>query len=234
MRQSTEVFDLGEIGEQPQTNRPPSGNGTQPRRFSVEPRHDPGPRSSPLSEQLSLFVPGAGQLAGGSTSVGLFYLSTMGLIIAVGWAVLATLDRLPPTLEALGLPRQGGIWVLFFCYGAIALLHVTSVLAGRRADRARRPTPPWLAGTASFLVPGWGQLLNGDRKRSAVFVAGLWLTAALWILASPAMAALMARHALVHPSWLGAWISPVTRFALPVVLWTLTVYDATVSAAHRR
>lgn len=234
MAQSHDVFDLGEIGGEPATANPFPRRPARPRDYTVErPLYASPPRGS-LSEQLSLFVPGAGQLARGSWAMGLLYLSTLGWILALGWAVLATMDRLPPTLEALGLPRQAGVWTLALCYAGVSLLHVVSVLAPGAGAEQRRTMPPWLVGTASFLVPGWGQLLNGDRKRAAVFVTGLWCAGALWLLASPAMAALLARHELVLPEWIGPWTTPVARFSLPVVLWTLAVYDAAVSASHRR
>ena len=46
-----------------------------------------------------------------------------------------------------------------------------------------RPDPPHplLSACGSVILPGWGQILNGDRWRGVFFLGGLWIVAAAWI-----------------------------------------------------
>ena len=43
---------------------------------------------------LSLFLPGSGRLLRGQPALGLFFICSLGFLVTLGWAVLATIDRL--------------------------------------------------------------------------------------------------------------------------------------------
>ena len=91
-----------------------------------------------------------------------------------------------------------------------------------------------MPGVASLLFPGWGQVLNGDRGRATVFLGGLWLVAAAWILVWAPVQELFSANGFYLPSWLRILSSPAMRWTLPAVIWTLAVYDAASRAASRR
>jgi hypothetical protein len=58
-------------------------------------------------------------------------------------------------------------------------------------DALGTPPHPVVAGLASALFPGWGQLLSGHRIRAALFVACLWIAAAAWTAVTPSGIALL-------------------------------------------
>jgi len=166
---------------------------------------------------------------------GLFFISWFALLVTLGWALLNTAPRIGETLVVLGLPRAGGIWGLAVVYGAAAALYVGSIaLAVPTAARARTPVHPALAGAASAVLPGWGQLLNGDFGRAAALAAGLWVSAAAWILVMPATDALLLDLDLYLPARLAPFVSPTVRWTMPAVVWAIATYDAVASSMNRR
>jgi len=181
-----------------------------------------------------LFLPGTGELLRGERATGLFLFSFAAFLVSLGWAIYETLGRLDLTLPALGIPREAGIWTLGGLYVGLALLHVISLAAGRAETHAEGSVHPVVAALASAVFPGLGQLLNGRRIKAAMFVAGLWVVAASWILTSPPARQLLESYNLVLPAALVGFSSPAVRWTLPAVLWTLAIYDAAVSAANSR
>lgn len=189
---------------------------------------------------VSLFLPGAGQALRGDTTRGLFYFVTTAFLAAVAWAILETFDRLSGTLELLGFPVTTPFWALGGLYAAAGSLHLIAVLegAGRAGGRHGPSCHPIVSGTASALVPGWGQLLNGDRLRAGLFIAGVWIAGAVWISLSPSATGLLNAHLsavsdleqlLRRPAVV--WTAQST---MPGLLWALAIYDAASTAAQRR
>jgi len=185
-----------------------------------------------LGESLSILIPGSGQLIRGDVSVGLFFLASFGFVATLAWALTGSVDRMAATLSLLGYPPAATAWVLCGLFATAAVLHLGCVLnAGAALEPARKPV---LAGIASFLVPGWGQLLNGDRLRAVLFLGLLWLVGAGWVLVSPVAERLLADLHLYLPPWASILASPAVRWTLPAIVWTLSVYDAVSRAAGWR
>ncbi len=182
---------------------------------------------------LSVVLPGAGHLLDGRISLGLFFLSATGFLVALAWAILETLGRLSATLEALGMSRAGAVWALMALYGAAMMLHLANVVTAA-VPVTGRGAHPVVAGAASALLPGWGQFLNGDRLRAVVFLGALWVAGAAWIVGSAWTQGLLDGLGLLMPVEAQAFGSPLARFTLPAVVWSLAIYDAAASAAHRR
>jgi len=151
----------------------------------------------------------------------------------LAWAVLGNMERIAGTLSVLGYPAEFAVWSLFVLYGFAALVHVTSVAGGHDAHDGGA-LHPVVVGIASFLVPGWGQLLNGSIKRAAAFVISLWCIGATWLLAAPQTVALLDGQGLFLPEQLAWLTSAALRWTLPAVVWALAVYDAAAGAAARR
>lgn len=230
MSQDSQVYDLGEIAidaprvaaasaAAPQTARPRAVAPTTVSRAA----RAAIPTTS-YASSLSLFVPGASQMASSRGAVGFAFLSLAGLLATLAWATAGNLDRLWPTLDLLGAPPESAVWSLAALFGAFGLLHVSSVVSAVRTDAL--PPYRWISALASFLVPGWGQVLNGDRGRAAVFVSGLWLVGVAWILASPQVQSMLDARGLFLPRPLAVATTAAVRFTFPAVLWTLAVYDA--------
>lgn len=179
----------------------------------------------------ALFVPGAGHVLRGRFATGLFFLASVGFLGTLAWALLGTLDRLGPTLTLLGLPSAGGVWVLGIAFVLTAALHVASVVGAVQDGSSPGPVA---AGLASGLVPGWGQALSGRRWSAALFLTSCWVVVAAWVLVSPPVRTLLDSQGLALPGALALLSSPVARWSLPAVIWTLAVYDAAMRAARSR
>jgi len=151
-----------------------------------------------------------------------------------------TIDRLAPTLQLLGYPVTLVFWSLGVAFVLAAALHLAAVWTaeGKSSTGARPCRHPLLTGGASLLVPGWGQVLNGDRMRAMLFLGGCWFVAAAWILASRPATDLFNTYLPVVAPWEGSVRAPLVLWTLkwtaPVVVWSLAIYDAAASASSRK
>ena len=230
------VYDLGTLDPAPARPQPDAGmhpTKTMPLRTAMpravvrsQPAFDP-------AGTLSLFVPGAGQLAHGDIALGLFFLSSLACMGSLGWALVATLDRITATLRVLDLPGAPAVWALTTVFGVGGALHMASVLGANPHVDTRTPHPV-VAGLASAIVPGWGQILNGSYKRACLFVGCLWVIAAIWILALPVVQSSLESLRLFIPPEVMLFCSPAVRFTAPAVIWALSIYDAAATAAAAR
>lgn len=185
-----------------------------------------------VAGSASLFVPGSGLMMRGEWAGGLFFLVSLGLSGTLVWAILGSVDRIAGSLELLGLRPELTLWMLGATYVTAFCLYVGNVLAHSGEDRPA--LPPGVPALASLVLPGWGQVLNGHTGRAAIFLAGVWLTAAAWILDSGASAQMLEAFQVHLPRALGLLTTPAARWTLPAVLWTVAVYDALTAAANRR
>jgi TM2 domain-containing membrane protein YozV len=183
----------------------------------------------------SLVIPGASHMLRGEFAKALCLITMTGFTLTLAWAVYGTLDRLAPTLEVLGVPGAAAVWTLGALAFVLGCIHIGGVYAGARSNYRSNTTVavhPAVAGTASAIIPGLGQLLNGDRGRAAFLLSGLWLVAASWILVTPWMTGILASQNLILPNWMTVVTSPVFRWTLPAVLWTMAIYDAATRAGR--
>jgi hypothetical protein len=244
MNDEAAVYDLGEVKlDDMRPRKMPSSVASHPRHRRRELRGnavgDAGSSSIQKAWPVSfaLFIPGAGHILRGEFRRGMFYLASMGFLGALCWAVLATLDRLSATFTVLGLPPEIGLWALGVIFILAAITYVGSVCgavpSGTPSDPLKAPRP-LVSGIASLLIPGWGQALVRHRVRTALFLSGCWLVGGAWILVSPPVQALIDSQGLYLPRALVLLGSPLVRWTLPAILWTLAVYDAAFQATWRR
>jgi TM2 domain-containing membrane protein YozV len=196
---------------------------------------------SDFTQSLSVFVPGATQMVRGQVTLGLFFLSALVFLGALASAVLDTIDRLAPTLDLLGWSAALAFWVLGSAFVLAAAAHLAAVWNGCEAvtEGDRPPRHPVVPAVASLIVPGWGQILNGNRLRAMLFLGGCWLVAGTWVVCSPSTTELLSTYLPVVGPWEQLARAPLLTWSLkwtvPVVLWSLAVYDAAAGAAvHRR
>jgi hypothetical protein len=253
MGEESAVYDLGELEHESVKKRGgvvrKKGAGATRARASHRPRSQGSAPRKPVDRRtvvsmpaglpgsLSLFLPGAGQVARGNWSGGFLFLVMLGFVVASAWALAATVERLTGTMVLLGYSRAVPVWVMGGLYVAAAGLHITAVY---RADARgpdlglRRPPHPFLSGLASAVVPGWGQILNGNRGRAVLLLGAIWSIAMAWILSLDATDRMLASLGLYLPAALQFVSSPMLRWTFPAVVWSLAVYDAAASAALRR
>jgi hypothetical protein len=239
------IYDLGDLDLAATTPRPQRTRTTAPasRRAATAPpvtrtaamsvpSESAGALRFNLPGSLSLFLPGAGQLLSREWTLALFFFSSLGFLASFSWALLQTMDSLVPTLVLLGHSRAAGIWMLGGTLALAGLIHLSAILTTGRGE-GRYRTHVGLAAAASGVLPGWGQLLNGQRVKATCFVAGLWVCGLAWLLASPPLQELLLRFDLVLPRGLSILASPATRWTAPAVLWALAIYDAAQGSTRR-
>ncbi len=239
------VYDLGSLesvlGPQPgqtiQETRPAFATIRQP----LSPRVTRAPQEGlwpDVVRSLSLFMPGVSQIVRGRVQLGLFYLSALAFLGSITWATLQTLDRLAVTLDLFGLSMYFVFWTLVWIYLMVVTIHLSGVWTATE-DSPRRVRHPAVSAAASLIVPGWGQILNGDRLRAVLFLGGAWLAAGFWIAASAPVTELFNTHLPIVTPWEQLARTPLVlwnfRWTLPLVIVCLAVYDAASSAIdHRR
>ncbi len=241
------IYDLGELNlsRMPRMPRFPFRRRESNRRGATERAAAPtaanragaGAYDSGLevAGSLSLFVPGLGRIIRGDLPTGLFFISWFAFLGTLTWALLETMSRLAPTLSILGYSRGGGVWALAaIFFGAAGLYAANVLLAIPREEQVKRAPHPVVSGCASALLPGLGQIQNGDYRRATMFLSGLWLAAAAWILVLPQTQLLLEGLQLYLPRQALLFSSATVRWTLPAVIWALAVYDAASSAASRR
>ena len=144
------VFDLGELDapHHGPTNGSAYGRAVPPTRSRTAYEEFPAsfataypaPRGAGILPSLSIFVPGAGQLLLGRIAMGLCVLSSIGFLGTLGWAILASIDRLARTLDLFGIPATTILVTLLAIYILTAILHLCGVLhAHALVPRTYRP-----------------------------------------------------------------------------------------------
>jgi hypothetical protein len=244
MSDKAAVYDLGELDmpeQRPEKGPPPVVNrSARPLgEMSMRAAGNAGQTwlSGAWSVSFAMFLPGSSHILRGDLRRGLFYLASLGFLGALCWAILGTLDRLSATFTLFGLPSEIGPWVLGAIFIIAAVTYISNVCSAAPApaeyDPQRAPAP-LVSGIASLVVPGWGQAIAGHRMRAALFLSGCWLVGGAWIMVSPLMQAMLDSQGLVLPKSLELLVSPLVRWTLPAILWTIAVYDAVFQATLRR
>jgi hypothetical protein len=228
------VYDLGSHDAATAAARPRFASAVA--RAAAGLRPESRPRASWtawLSASAALVIPGAGHVLLGRVRAGLVWLGVAALAGAVGAATWGFLPRLWQAAAVLGLPSEAAVWTLGGAAAAIALLHPASVLSARLL--APRGTPhPAIASSASAVVPGWGQVLNGDLVRAGLFLVAAWLAVGAWTLASGPVQDLLVAYRLRLPAPIELLGSAPARWALVAAIWPLAIYDAGASARLAR
>jgi len=241
MGEQVDYYDLGDVDALPEASRAMAAPGgrrrAKPRNRSVTAAVSSWPAVQALASTLSLFVPGLGQAIQRDSLWSLLLASWAGLTIAGGWAILATQDRVAGLLGLFGLPAEATFWGLTLLLGILAFVHVVGVVHAHgpnlpgTADRAPHPI---VSSMASLVVPGWGQILNHQRGRAAVFLAGAWLAAGCWLVSLASRFPSVREIAPALPPALASGVGPVALIVLTSGIWSAAVYDAAASAAAKR
>ncbi|MEE9226941.1 MAG: hypothetical protein V3U66_04335 [Acidobacteriota bacterium] len=188
---------------------------------------------------LSLWICGTGQLLHGEWKIGSLYLLVLGFVFSFHYFLHQAWSRMTSWAEAVRLSEFDlliGV-ILMDLYLAVVLL--SGIYNAYRIGKAlvdveEEPSPhPLVAGLASLVIPGWGQIINGQIKKAVlflfvvfceIFALGLW-----WSVRNPVERLFLqdgnSTRVLIFLFALGAfWL----------VAWTLSVYDAILVSRYRR
>ena len=192
------------------------------------------------SSTFSLFLCGAGQAYNGQGKFGLLLLLTEALFVSVNWAVISLWSEVKEMVELFGITE----WQLFVSLAASNYLMILISLGSvhqsyRHAEeidgRFGGMDNPAISGIASMVVPGWGQLVNGQPGKAVVFLLGY--LSGLYALALLLFTPLLKLLATVDPgNILSPQVNAVSAGVLVVagIAWLLSVYDAMLVAGFRR
>ena len=115
-------------------------------------------------------------------------------------------------------------------FGVYSAYRLGQAYSGDDSDPS--PYPLWPA-VASMLVPGWGQVVNGQIRKAMVFLfvvyAGVFAVATWLILPGP-----IERLILGYSDPPQALFVGFALVAFGIVVWTLSLYDAILVAHYRR
>jgi len=189
---------------------------------------------------LSMWIWGSGQLLNGDRDLAVLLalwqvqIAALHYLVCMTWGSLRRLAHLffVSEWELLLAAAALDFWFIF-----LWLFNVSQ--AYRSAERRRGVFTGlkqwWLSGTASLLVPGWGQILNGQRMKGLCFLFA-FLTQG-WVLAFYFLTPLYRVVSDLDPNQtlLRAVIQggQITLGAT-ALLWLLSIYDAVLVARLTR
>lgn len=133
--------------------------------------------SPAIASSLSLWVWGLGQLYNGDTKLATFFFLCQLQVAAFHYMLYATWGRLRNFAELFFISEWElflyvaavDICLLFLMMFNVAQAYRTAEIGGH-GGRYGGMHQPAVSGLASLLVPGWGQMLNGQLGKGMVFL----------------------------------------------------------------
>ena len=192
-----------------------------------------------LAASLSIFVSGAGHLLHRRWRSAALYLMGFGSMLALhyvlyaAWAdVVATAAR----FERDEVDLLFGLLLLDLFFVSMSLTSVyTAFVVGhaRRGGGSAAAPNPVAPALASLLVPGWGQVVNGQILKAMAFLFvsySVVLTLAAWVLLPGPIERLL--DGLAVP--LQPTVAASALAIIGSVAWALSLYDGVLVARYRR
>lgn len=197
--------------------------------------------TSPLAAStMSLFLCGTGQIYNRQGQLGTLMLLTQVLAIALNWAAVQLWPRLVSLAEVFGLNEWQLMMGVVGADALVVLMMLASVhQAFRYADEESGGFTgtgnPVASGLASILVPGWGQLVNGQPGKAIFFLfAFLSGVAAVLLTRLTPFLKLLASVDTSHTLMPRVTTGVMATVGVAAVMWILGVYDAILVAGFRR
>jgi hypothetical protein len=189
---------------------------------------------------LSLYVWGSGQWLNGDRDLAILLVLCQGLIVALHYLVIATWGPIRRMAHVFFIEE----WELLLGAAAIDFWLIFLLLfnvsqAFKSAERQRGPfhglRQPWLSGLTSLIVPGWGQLLNGQLGKGLFFLLAFLMQA--YLLAFYLTTPLYRIVSDLDPNQL--LLRDIIQYGKVVLvvttlLWLMSVYDAVLVARYTR
>ncbi len=203
-----------------------------------------GGRSNPAAaSSLSLLMWGLGQLYNGDTKLAILFVMCEALILAFHYMLYMTWDRIRNFVhlffvsewEMMLYASSIDLCVIFLMIYNVAQAYRTAEAQGGQFHGLRQPL---LAGVASLLVPGWGQLLNGQLGKAMFFLFAFMLQ--MYVLAVYLLSPfyrIVSELDILDPKQMllnNSIRAGVAIVNATLLLWLLSAYDAVVVARYSR
>lgn len=190
-----------------------------------------------IAATLSLFMWGGGQIYNRDIKRGLSLLTAMAVFGLSFSMILINWDTVFAFLKGIGLTPINIILMFFFLYALIMLLWYGNIIhAYLSVDRTRNEPfngadHPVLSGIASTLIPGWGQMLNGQFKKGMLYLFSFFsgLFCLTFIISSTVLwpsIDLERERAAFETSLLAMLILAI----IVSLLWLINIFDAVIVA----
>jgi len=187
---------------------------------------------APLASTLSLFVCGAGQAVNGQWRLGLLLFLAEVLAVATHWSLvrawsffrdLAHIFAISEEELFLAVAAVDFLLVFFLLYNVAQAYHQGEGGNGEFAGLGR----PLVAGLASLLVPGWGQLLNAQVGKALFFLfcvlTEIYVVALLVLTSFFDLFPQLGLERLIRTR---GEVVQLSLFFFASMIWILSVYDA--------
>jgi TM2 domain-containing membrane protein YozV len=186
-----------------------------------------------IAATLSLFIWGTGQFYNRKWKWGLLFILMMVNFYGISALVIVYWNILAPYLETFHITPSNALmgteafWLMGLIFWVSNVLHAYYGAEKNRTKPFEGINHPFLVSLCSFLIPGWGQLLNGQPKKAFFFLiiaaAGFAAVTApvsiffIW----PLLAAIDDR---IAAEWMV--VAAVVIFPLVLLMWLVGLYDA--------
>jgi TM2 domain-containing membrane protein YozV len=197
-------------------------------------------RSPAAAGTLSLFVWGLGQLYNGDVRLAMLFLLGELLVGAFHYLLIMTWDRLRTFAHLFFISEWEMLLYASSIDFCLIFFMIYNVWQAYREAEARGGCfsglhSPLVAGAASLLIPGWGQMLNGQVGKAVVFLFSFLLQ--IYLLALYLMSPFYRLVADLDPEKLvlkkAIWVGMAALFAT-ALSWLLSIYDAVLVARYTR
>lgn len=193
-----------------------------------------------LASTMSLFICGAGQAYNGQGQMGALLFLTETFLVALNWSLCRMWPEVKELADVFGVTDLQILLTMATLDFLLVFLAMTAVYqAYRQAERDDGQfggkDNPILSGMASLIIPGWGQLVNGQPGKAVAFLffglTGVFTVVLLVF--TPFLAMLNEVNAWRDMSTqLNTGVAAV--LAAAGIIWILSIYDAMLVAGFRR
>lgn len=186
-----------------------------------------------IAATLSLLIWGTGQFYNREWKWGFLFFLLMVNFYGIPVLVIVAWNILAPYLETFHVTRSNALmgteafWLTGLIFWIFNVLHAYYGAHKKRTKPFEGINHPVLVSVCSFLIPGWGQLLNGQPKKAVFFLifAGAGFAA---VTAPVSIYFIWPMLATIDDRIAAEWmiVAAVVIFPLVLLVWLVGLYDA--------
>lgn len=192
-----------------------------------------------LAATFSMWLSGTGHFLHREWKLGTLYFLALSFILSFHYFLHHGWSQMRSLVGRIGLGEAdlfiGVILVdLYLLLVLLSGIHSAYRIGRAYAGEEEEPSPnPILAATASVLIPGWGQIING-QIRKAMFFLFFFFTLILGLGLFYSLKDPVSRLVLGGGDPLQTLLVGFSLAGYGIVVWSLSIYDAVLVARFRR